>query len=268
MSPIELLRFNWRPNVLRLGLAALADAGPVARLTWVVRTGLPENHFAEALSAAQAGGLLVAEASQEGLRLLVQPVVFWRERPKHGAEDFSRAWRAGAVQARMGLCTEMPSLADVMAAGIDEGSTEASATQAVRPTGFPPDSGGGLPRNPGVPFNVQRSASPEKILEALNVERSEGPEIRGARGGWIEPETEREALAACRQLFSIGNPSEMTRWGGRWTNRWRSNPEGLRKVLNMVREDQANGRQPRPGSTWGRYASDLWDRFVESEVKV
>lgn len=258
MSPIELLRFNWRPNVLRLGLAALCDAGPVARLTWVVRTGLPENHFAEALSAAQAGGLLVAEASPEGLRLLVQPVVFWRERPKHGAEDFSRAWGAGAVQARMGLVTEMPSLADVMAGK--------EAEQQLRPTA--PDSGGGLPRIPGVPFNVQRSAFPEKILEALNVERSESPENRGGRSGWIEPETEREALAACRQLFSIGNPSEMTRWGGRWTNRWRANPDGLRKVLNMVREDQANGRQPRPGSTWGRYASDLWDRFVESEVRV
>lgn len=246
---LDLLRFNWKPSVIRLALAALADAGPVARRVWVVRSGLPPNHFAPTLEEARRLGLLVAECPAEGLRLLVQPVEFWKERPLAGAEDFARAWaRAVAEQRRLPLATEMPTLPDALAV----------AAAANRIPVALPDSGGGDYRIPVGTLNVERLTPSEKILEALNDERLTGT---GFRAGWVEPETEADALAACAEL--LGGPAEMRLWGGLWRKRWRANPGGLRKVLNMVREDQVNGRRPRHGSNWGRYASALWKRFVE-----
>ena len=262
---LELLRFNWKPSVIRLALVALADAGPVPRRVWVVRSGLPANHFAAALQEAQRLGVLVVELPAEGLRLLVQPVAFWKERPLTGAEEFARAWSGAAVQGRMALGTEMPSLSEALAVRttphpgplLERGGEGGDNRIPV----VVPDSGGESYRIPVPLLNVQRSASSEKILEALNVERSEEP---GFREGWIEPETEAEAMAATRRLLG---ETEMRVWGGLWRNRWRSNPAGVRKVLNLVREDQTAGRLPRNGSTWGRYASWLWKRFVE-EVKA
>lgn len=264
---LELLRFNWKPSVIRLALAALADAGPVPRRVWVVRSGLPANHFASALAEAQRLGVLVVEIPAEGLKLLVQPVAFWKERPLTGAEEFARAWSGAAVQGRMSLGTEMPSLSEALA--VQDGAEQETGVRSQETAGayrIPvgvPDSGSDSYRNPVVLLNVQRSATSEKILKAVNVERSaEGP---GFREGWIEPETEEESQAACRQLLG---DAEMRVWGGLWRNRWRANPAGVRKVLNLVREDQTAGRLPRNGSTWGRYASWLWKRFVDRQGAV
>ncbi len=242
--------------MIRLALAALVDAGPVSRRVWVVRSGLPANHFSAALQEAQRLGLLVVEVPAEGLRLLVQPVAFWRERPLTDAAEFQRAWQAVAVQGRMGLGTEMPSLADALA--VPHRAVPHRAEEEDRIPVVVPDSGGEPYRIPVAPLNVQRLTPSEKILEAVNVERSTGG--TGFREGWIEPETETEAMAACRRLLG---DVEMRAWGGMWRNRWRANAAGVRKVLNLVREDQAVGRRPKAGSNWGRYASDLWKRFVE-----
>lgn len=100
---LELLRFNWKPSVIRLALAALADAGPVALKTWVARAGLPANHFAAVLGESERLGLIVVETPAEGIRLLVQPVAYWRERPMLSAEEFARMWEGSMVQCRMAL---------------------------------------------------------------------------------------------------------------------------------------------------------------------
>jgi hypothetical protein len=231
----------------------------------VVRSGLPENHFSSALDEACRLGLLIVETPAEGLRLLVQPVAFWQERPRFGAEEFARAWERATAQGRMPLATEQPGLAEALAVNSERAGGGIGNADVAGPESGPvvPDSGGGEYRIPVVvPLNVHRLTPSEKIqnLLAVNVERLTGPGIRG-RTGWVEPETEIEAMAACAEL--LGGREEMQQWGGLWRKRWRTNPDGLRKVLNMVREDQAVGRQPKAGSNWGRFAGDLWKRFVE-----
>lgn len=260
MNALELLRFGWTPNQLKLLLVALVDPGPVQRPVWVARSGVPRNHLAAILGEVQRLGGAVVEPGPEGLAIRVQPVTFWRVTPLMESHEWALAWR-GVVQARLNLRTEMPSLAETMAVGNAVGAVPGFGESW--PTACP-DSGRVCP-DYGQPVKRLNDLTVDRSL-AFNVERlKESPESgNGARSGWVEPETEEEAMAACASMF--GGPKEMRLWGGRWRNRWRSNADGLRKVLNMVREDRAVGRTPRKGSNWGRYANDLWKRFAEGNA--
>lgn len=270
MNPSALLRYNWKPSILRLCVAALEDGGPCGKRAWAVRSGVPDNHLLPAVREAERLGVMAVEQTAEGMRLLVQPCQFWRERELAGLAEWTAAWRVTGKAPVLGLVTEAPGIAEALAVNLP-GKTLTPALSHPMGEGGPPDrnpvgqpdSGDPTGIRSVVPLNVQRLTPSEKILSAFNVERSEGTGIRSAaeRAGWLEPETEAEALEACAAL--LGGAAEMRAWGGRWRNRWRQNPAGLRKVLNMVREDQANGRIPKPGSNWGRFASDLWERFVE-----
>jgi len=211
--------------------------------------------------------LLVAEVMPEGMKLTLLPENFWRERELCSREEWESAWRrsgAGESQERLGLVTEAPGIADVLAESSKLKAQSSNAPEGNRITVGEPESGGATGLRLDVPLNVQLlTPLQEKSLETLNVERLTGSTgLRLQRSGWAEPESEAEAMAACAQL--LGGPTEMRAWGGRWRNRWRANAAGLRKVLNMVREEQANGRKP--DKTWGAYATDLWDRFVERRV--
>ena len=52
MKTSALLRFNWKPSIIRLCVAALDDAGPVSKRAWAVRAGVPDNHLLPALREA------------------------------------------------------------------------------------------------------------------------------------------------------------------------------------------------------------------------
>lgn len=245
MNALELLRFGWTPNQLKLLLVALADAGPVERKVWVARSGVPRNHLAAVLAECERLGGARVCPSVEGLAIHVQPVEFWRVTPLMERAEWAGAWR-GVVQERLQLPTEMPGLAEALAVGGAPGFR----------AGFCPESGHAVK-----PLN-------DLNLLTFTVERSKGqPESghgsgQGSREGWIEPETEAESQAACRQLFG---DTEMRLFGGMWRNRWRANPEGVRKVLNLVREDQMAGRKPKKGGSWPKWAMWLWEHYVEVE---
>lgn len=258
MNALELLRFSWSPSQLRLLLVALADPGPAARRVWVGRAGVPRNHLAAILGEVKRLGGAAVEEGPEGIAIRVQPAVFWRVTPLMEADEWARCWQ-GVVQERLQLRTEMPSLAESMQAMAVCGSVPGHAP-GFRVSSCPesgslhPESGSPVKRLNGsdlLTFNVERLRDPDS--------GSNGGGMR--RDGWIEPETEQEAMAACLEMF--GGLEEMRVWGGRWRNRWRANPDGLRKVLNMVREDRAVGRQPSKGGTWGRFANYLWRKFVD-----
>jgi hypothetical protein len=252
---LEILRFNWKPSVIRLLLAAAVDAGPVAAQTWARRSGVPRNHLLPAVREAERLGALAVEPLPEGLRLLVQRVEMWRERPECSAEEFSRAWGRAVEQLRMQLATEMPGLGEALAA-----IPESGGAQNRNPVTLPES--GGL-RTKVSTLNVQRSPlSGKGSSKALNVERlTEGTGIRWDQ--WEPPETEADALDACRLVLGDSEEErarEMVNWGGRWRMRWRREPEKMRRILAAVVEDRKRGFVP--DKTWGAHASDLWERFV------
>lgn len=270
MSPLELLRFGWKPNEFRILLASLADAGPVSRRVWLVRTQIPRSdHFREAL--AEVSRLQGAECREgpEGLAVFVRPVVFWRAKPLADENAWRAAWAGvAAEQVRFDLPTEMPSLAEAMAVG-----TNGHLTPALSPRGGEGEevdgvasrfSGENLPDS-GKPVKRLNDLTVDRNSLAFTVERLNVPENReeDSREGWIEPENERDMLAAVVRLLGA---EESRLWGGMWVNRWRRNAAGVRKVLNMVREDKARGMTPR--KSWGRHSSDLWKRFVDRAAVV
>lgn len=118
MNPSDLLRFDWKPSLVRLALAALRDAGPVSEDDWSVRSGVPRNHLLPSLREAVKNGLIKCEMMAEGLRLLVQPFEFWTGPDVDELSsrvEWDRSWRVSG-QARMTLATEAPGLAEVLAA--------------------------------------------------------------------------------------------------------------------------------------------------------
>ena len=115
MSGLELLRFGWTPNQLKLLLVAMADAGPVARPVWVARSGVPRNHLAAVLGECERLGGCKVEPGPEGLAIRVLPVEFWRVTPLMERAQWALAWR-GVVQERLDLATERPELAEALAA--------------------------------------------------------------------------------------------------------------------------------------------------------
>ncbi len=146
MSGLELLRFGWTPNQLKLLLVAMADAGPVARPVWVARSGVPRNHLAAVLGECERLGGCKAEPGPEGLAIRVLPVEFWRVTPLMERAQWALAWR-GVVQERLDLATERPGLAEAL--GELQGAGErlqvrggsSSRTDAVREAC--PESGSG-----------------------------------------------------------------------------------------------------------------------------
>ena len=111
MSGLELLRYGWTPNQLKLLLVAMADAGPVARPVWVARSGVPRNHLAAVLGECERLGGCKVEPGPEGLAIRVLPVEFWRVTPLMERAQWALAWR-GVVQERLDLATERPGLAE------------------------------------------------------------------------------------------------------------------------------------------------------------
>ena len=110
---MELLRFGWTPNQLKLLLVAMADAGPVARPVWVARSGVPRNHLAAVLGECERLGGCKVEPGPEGLAIRVLPVEFWRVPPLMERAQWAVAWR-GVVQERLDLATERPGLAEAL----------------------------------------------------------------------------------------------------------------------------------------------------------
>lgn len=135
MSGLELLRFGWTPNQLKLLLVAMADAGPVARPVWVARSGVPRNHLAAVLGECERLGGCKVEPGPEGLAIRVLPVEFWRVTPLMERAQWALAWR-GVVQSRLDLATERPGLAEawqqLRAGELSVESSSSSRTDAVR----------------------------------------------------------------------------------------------------------------------------------------
>ena len=142
MSAIELLRYNWKPSVLRLLLAALRDAGPVALRIWSVRSGVPRNHLVPALRQAEQLRAVAVRSSAEGLALLVRPASSWRERPLCSDAEWMSAWRVtGKDQEKLDLVTEAPGIAEVMVQALDDSAIAGNRIPVVQPdsgcpTGF------------------------------------------------------------------------------------------------------------------------------------
>lgn len=243
----RVLAYKWTGSQLRLLLAALFDPRPAGKREWARRAGLPVNHIETVIRQCQGYRALPDPLPRDPkdpgrIGLPVQPCSFWTCGIIFACES-SVATQAVAGQALLGLATDRPGLAEAL---------------AVNPA---PESGG-VPDSGDSPFNVQRS-TPEKEASAVSVERLTGPE--SGRLGWVEPETEQEAMQACHLLLGsgVGNHREMKEWGGRWRNRWRQDPDKLKRVLGAVREEQASRRKP--DKTWGALASDLWDRFASKQ---
>jgi hypothetical protein len=164
MKTTELLRYNWKPSIVRLCLAALEDAGPVSKRAWAVRSGVPDNHLLPAVREAERLGAVAVEHGPEGMRLLVQPASFWRERELHGPEAWAGAWTR-AEQIRLG--PEAPGLAEALAV--------TTAREADRnPVGLPESGATGI-RSGHV--HVQRHGSEHP----LNMEHGNGTGIRSKR---------------------------------------------------------------------------------------
>lgn len=158
---LEILRFNWRPSLVRLLLAAAADAGPVSSAVWARRAGLPRNHLLPTMRAAQNLGALAVECGPEGFRLLVLPVEMWRERPECNAMEFAAAWGRTVDQMRLGLVTEAPSLHDALAvapkSGVESPLAKVSPNFGVESPKF-----GGVPPNFGGPDRISVGPGTER----------------------------------------------------------------------------------------------------------
>lgn len=164
-----MLRFNWKPSLVRLGLAAAADAGPCDVRTWAARSGVPRNHVLESAREGARLGLFAIECLPEGLRLVLQPAEFWRERELCERGEWAAAWGAtGRSQARLGLVTEAPGLADAL------------GERAVRNPERRPESG----EPSGIRTSGIRSVEVESRIKCT---REKGIEIpRGSRARVLE----------------------------------------------------------------------------------
>lgn len=117
MTPtLELLRFKWKPQALRLLAAALADAGPVSVADWSARTGIPRNHVLDTMRECERlGGVTLEARAVEGMVVRVQPVEFWRVTECMGRAAWAEAWRGKSVAARLALATESMSMGEALA---------------------------------------------------------------------------------------------------------------------------------------------------------
>lgn len=111
----EVLRFNFKPRGLRLVLAAMADPGPSSHFNWSLRSGIGTRHLAEIISQLIDLGIIAAQPAAEGMKLLVQPVEFWRERPICRRDVWIQAWANVARQTRLDLVTEWDGLPEALA---------------------------------------------------------------------------------------------------------------------------------------------------------
>lgn len=148
MTPYDLLRYGWKPNELRLLLAAMQDAGPVLAGDWAVRSGVPANHLAAVLGECVRLGGMKSEARAEGICMWVQTPEFWRVREKCSVERWHEAW-PGATQGRLALVTEAVGLGEALAAGHD-GSGGKHESHGTHEPGGCPEFGTKDARNPGV----------------------------------------------------------------------------------------------------------------------
>lgn len=153
---LELLRFKWKPQALRLLVSAMADAGPVSRARWVVRTGIPANHLIAVMQEVQRLGGCKLELSEEGVAVRVQPVSFWRVTPLVEAEEWSQSWRGNGVT-KLDLATEARTLADALSAVLSDGASPSRNTGSAVPA--LPDSGSDMPGFRATPRASDRDRS-------------------------------------------------------------------------------------------------------------
>jgi hypothetical protein len=116
MKPLELLRYKWKPQALRMLLAAAADAGPVSVAEWAARSGVPRNHVLETLRECERlGGVTLEPRAGEGVAVYVQPESFWRVTECMSRAEWEQAWKRMAVGQRLALATESMSLGQALA---------------------------------------------------------------------------------------------------------------------------------------------------------
>jgi len=161
--PLEPLRFNFKPRALRLLLAALADPGPASRSAWSLRSGVRAGHLSETMAELSGARAIDVKLEAEGIKILVQPVEFWRERPICRRDVWIESWANVARQSRLDLVSEAPGLTDALAnvargsANVDPGlaadvagrvseSVNDSVNNSLPKLGSPPQNGE-IPQN-------------------------------------------------------------------------------------------------------------------------
>ncbi len=125
---LEVLRYNWKPTAMQLLLAALGHGGPSSRRNWSIRSGIPAQHLGGVIHELQMGGAIHAEVNDEGIKILVQPIEFWRERQLCRRDVWSVAWADAARQTRLDLVTEADGLWEALS---DIGPVPAEQTADV-----------------------------------------------------------------------------------------------------------------------------------------
>ena len=156
MNMLELLRFKWKPQALRLLVAALAEAGPASRARWVVRSGIPGNHLIAVMQEVQRLGGCKLELSEDGIAVHVQPVSFWRVTPLVEAQEWAQSW-GGIGTTKLDLATEARTLADALSSVLSDGASLTRNTGSVGPV--LPDSGSDMPRFRATPRASDRDRS-------------------------------------------------------------------------------------------------------------
>ena len=159
MNMLELLRFKWKPQAVRLLIAALAEAGPVSRARWVLRSGIPGNHLIAVMQEVQRLGGCKLELSEDGIAVHVQPVSFWRVTPLVEAQEWAQSW-GDIGTTKLDLATEARTLADALSAVLSDGASLTRNTGSVGPV--LPDSGSDMPGFRATPRASDRSVLIEK----------------------------------------------------------------------------------------------------------
>ena len=165
MNVLELARFAWKPNELRLMLVAMHCGGPVARARWVLRTGIPRNHLMAVMQEVERLGGCKLELTDEGVAVRVQPVSFWRVTPLCEAEVWAQCWREAGT-ARLDMATEARTLADALASVVSDKPGKASLARNpgnLEPTR--PDSGRAVPGFRAAPRASDRDRDRSGIIE-------------------------------------------------------------------------------------------------------
>lgn len=138
----QLLRFNWKPSLVRLGLAAQVSPGPCGLGAWSVRAGVPRNHLLAAVREGERLRLFDVGWPPEGLLLRVRPPEFWRERELVSSGEWALAWAPGASQQdRLALVTERADLVDGLWAAAQAAAREQHRIPVAAPDFGAPDSG-------------------------------------------------------------------------------------------------------------------------------
>ncbi len=142
MNSLEILRFDWKPNELRVLLVALCAPGPAPKAAWLARTQIPRgDKLLEAIDSLREARAVVPQFQPDGIVVQVQPATFWRVRETATREDWLQAWGPASEQMRLGLVTETPGMSDVLAVNCpDSGRPESGQLPEIRAMAAPSNS--------------------------------------------------------------------------------------------------------------------------------